>query len=46
VHPGQAEDRLGAEGLEGVHNHVTADACADGFAHCAILSRRMRGSGR
>ena len=44
--PGQAEGRLGAEGLEGVHDDVAADARADGFAHRAILSRRMRGSGR
>ncbi len=46
VDPGQAEDGLGAESLEGVHDDVAADARADGFAHRAILSRRMRGSRR
>jgi hypothetical protein len=46
VDPGQAKDRLGAKGIEGVHDDVAADACADGFVHRAILSRRMRGSRR
>jgi len=46
VDSGQAEDRLGTESLEGVHDDVAADARADGFVHRAILSRRMRGSSR
>ena len=46
VDTGKAEGRLGSESFEGIHDHVAADARPDRFAHRAILSRRMRGSGR